>query len=138
VIDQIAGIIPSPALNDKPDIILLLIGTNDTYGSDPAGAADRLAKLLDKILNADDHALLVVSPITPWAAQGTKIPTYNNAIPPMVEKRAAEGKHIMFADVTVGWDSNTMFGDDDLHPNWAGYNLMGNLWYKAVGGLFPQ
>jgi hypothetical protein len=73
-----------------------------------------------------------------WAAQGTKIPTCNNAIPPMVEKRAAAGKHIMFADVTVGWNSKNMFGDDDLHPNWAGYNLMGEVWYKAVGGLFPQ
>jgi lysophospholipase L1-like esterase len=138
VIDQIVGIIPSPALNDKPDIILLMIGTNDTYGSDPPGAADRLGKLMDKILDADNHALLVVSAIPPWAAQGTKIPTYNNAIPPMVEKRAAAGKHIVFVDATVGWDSKTMFGDDNLHPNWTGYNLMGDLWYKALGGLFPQ
>jgi lysophospholipase L1-like esterase len=82
--------------------------------------------------------LLVVSAIPPWAAQGTKVPTFNSAIPPLVAARAAAGKHILFADVTVGWDSNTMFGDDDLHPNWVGYNLMGDLWYKAVGSLFPQ
>jgi hypothetical protein len=31
-----------------------------------------------------------------------------------------------------------MFGDDNLHPNWTGYNLMGDLWYKAVRTLFPQ
>ena len=138
VIDQVAGLIPSPALDGKPDIILLLIGTNDMYQGDVPGAPDRLGKLMDKILGADSHVLLVVSAITPWAAQGSKIPTFNNAIPPLVAARAAAGKHIMFTDISVGWNSSTMFGDDNLHPNWAGYNLMGDLWYKAVGSLFPQ
>jgi lysophospholipase L1-like esterase len=137
-IDQVAGLIPSPALDGSPDIILLLIGTNDTYMTDPSGAAQRLASLLDKILSMDTHALLVVSLITPYPAQASNVATYNKAIPPLIAARAAAGKHILMADLDTGFNTSTMLSSDGIHPNQTGYNFMGDTWYALIGGLFPK
>ena len=134
-IDQIAGLIPTPALQTNPDIILLLIGTNDTYMGNPGGAPQRLAALLDKILSMNSHALLVVSLITPYPAQATNVRTYNLAVPPLVKARADAGKHILLADVNTGFTS-AMLSSDGIHPNQSGYDFMGGVWYAAVGSLF--
>jgi lysophospholipase L1-like esterase len=135
-INQVAGLIPSPALNGQPDIILLLIGTNDTYMANPGGAPQRLATLLDTILSMDTHALLVVSLITPYPAQAANVATYNKAIPPLVQARAAAGKHILLADVNTGFQTSTMLSSDGIHPNQMGYDFMGGVWYGVVGPLF--
>ncbi len=135
-IDQIAGLIPNPALQTNPDIILLLIGTNDTYMGNPGGAPQRLASLLDKILSMNSHALLVVGLITPYPAQANNVQTYNQAIPPLVRARADAGKHILLADVNTGFTS-AMLSSDGIHPNQSGYDFMGGVWYAVVGNLFP-
>ena len=137
-INQVAGLIPSPALSNSPDIILLLIGTNDTYMANPGGAPQRLATLLDKILSMDTHALLVVSLITPYPAQASNVATYNAAVPALIQARAAAGKHILLTDVNTGFQTSTMLSNDGIHPNQKGYEFMGGVWYGAVGSLFPQ
>lgn len=135
-IDQIAGLIPNPALQTNPDIILLLIGTNDTYMGNPGGAPQRLASLLDKILSMNSHALLVVGLITPYPAQANNVQAYNQAIPPLIRARADAGKHILLADVNTGFTS-AMLSSDGIHPNQSGYDFMGGAWYSVVGELFP-
>src|SRR5581483_6684803 len=49
----ISSLVPSPALNGGPHIILLHIGTNDVFSRDTANMSTRLEALVDKIaLNA--------------------------------------------------------------------------------------
>jgi hypothetical protein len=135
-IDQIAGLVPSPALQTNPDIVLLMIGTNDMYSqSQPvAQAPQRLAALLDKILGANAHALLVVAEITPLqnSAWETQVQSYNAAIPALVQTRAAAGKHVALVDMHTGFVAATMLSSDGVHPNKAGYDHMGDVWYAAV------
>jgi lysophospholipase L1-like esterase len=138
-IDQIAGLVPSPALQTNPDIVLLMIGTNDMYSqSQPvAQAPQRLAALLDKILGANAHALLVVAQITPLqnSASEMQVQSYNAAVPALVQARAAAGKHVALVDMHTGFATATMLSSDGVHPNKAGYDHMGDVWYAAVKGL---
>jgi lysophospholipase L1-like esterase len=135
-IDQIAGLVPSPALQTNPDIVLLMIGTNDMYSqSQPvAQAPQRLATLLDKILGADTHALLVVAEITPLqnSAWETQVQSYNAAIPALVQARAGTGKHVLLVDMHTGFMTATMLSSDGIHPNKAGYDHMGDVWYAGI------
>jgi lysophospholipase L1-like esterase len=138
-IDQIAGLVPSPALQTNPDIILLMIGTNDMYSqSQPVAQAPmRLGALLDKIFAANTHALLVVAQITPlqmssWEMQ---VQTYNAAIPALVQARASAGKHIALVDMHTGFVVATMLSSDGVHPNMTGYDHMGDVWYAAIKGV---
>jgi lysophospholipase L1-like esterase len=135
-IDQIAGLVPSPALQTNPDIVLLMIGTNDMYStSQPvAQAPQRLAALLDAIIKGDARALLIVAQITPLqnSTWETQVVTYNAAIPALVQARAGAGKHIAMVDMHTGFVTATMLSSDGVHPNQTGYNHMGDVWYAAL------
>ena len=63
-ITQIADRIPQPGLNEMPHIILLHAGTNDMVQG-AAGATDRLASLIDLLIEEAPDALIVVSNIIP-------------------------------------------------------------------------
>jgi lysophospholipase L1-like esterase len=137
----IATLIPSPALASAsgglPNIILMMIGTNDTGNSTAAEMADRLGALVDKIIMAAPDALLVVAKITPLAWATATINAYNDALAGLVQTRAAAGKHVMLADMNTGFTS-AMIGSDGIHPNSTGYEFMADRWYSVIGPLLPR
>jgi lysophospholipase L1-like esterase len=137
----IATVIPNPALTSSsggmPNIVLLMIGTNDTGSSTAAAMADRLAALMDKIIAAAPDALLVVAKITPVSWANAVINAYNDALPGLIQTRAAAGKHVLLADMNAGFTS-AMIGSDGIHPNNTGYKFMADRWYSVIGSLLPK
>jgi lysophospholipase L1-like esterase len=134
----IAGItadnIFNPAMDMMPHIVLLHIGTNDTYMSF-SGAPQRLGMLIDKLTTRAPNALIVVAKITPYPAQSNNVMMLNNAIPGLVQERAAMGKHVIMVDQFTGFP-NTELGDG-IHPNAAGYVRMAGVWFAAIRDLLP-
>ena len=132
------------ALRDMPNIVLLFIGTNDEgYASSEAGASDRLATLIDKIVAALPNALLVVSSIYPFAGCkdtnytptqcAANVATYDAAIPGVVQQRVAQGKHVLFVDMSS--PPTGALSTDNVHPNdTVGYPWMGDNWYTVIKG----
>jgi len=131
-IDQMVPFVASDA-QYAPNIILLHIGTNDTYMANPGGAPARLQSLVDMILAAYPNTLLVVAKIVPYPSQMTNVNTFNATIPNLVSSRAAMGKHILIADLNTGFNVPTMLSSDTIHPNQTGYNFMGDTWYSVIG-----
>jgi hypothetical protein len=139
----------SPLVDDgismgKPNIILLMIGTNDVNNSiDLATAPMRLGALLDRMTTDAPSALIVVAKLTPTASDTTNmnVAAYNNAIPALVQSRTATGKHVMLVDMYAAMTANsnykTALMHDGLHPNDAGYVLMAQTWYNAIKGYLP-
>jgi lysophospholipase L1-like esterase len=128
----------------KPHIVLLMIGTNDVDRAiDLPNAPKRLAALLDQILRDAPDTLLVVAKITPTMidAKNTRVQAYNAAIGPLVQERAAAGKHIamvdMYAALTANASYKTELLRDELHPTLAGYQVIGRTWYAALRDLLP-
>lgn len=126
----------------KPNIILLMIGTNDINGSvDVANAPARLGTLIDVLAAGSPNALIVVAQIIPTqtAQTNTRVDAYNAAIPSVVHQHAAAGKHVIVVDMNTPFTSNPNFQSayllNDLHPNPAGFTVMGNTWYAAIKNL---
>jgi lysophospholipase L1-like esterase len=125
----------------------LIIGTNDLISNnDLANAPTRLGKLLDLITTTSPKALVVIGTVPPepvFGAPDAAVRAYNAAIGPLVTARANAGAHIAMVDMYGALTSNPnyavdyMFGDDKVHPNDAGYAKMADVWYQAIGGLFP-
>ena len=125
--------------NYDPNIITLMIGTNDINGNNNvADAPNRLGKLLDSIFMRDPNVLVVLAQIVPTRSDGTNntIKTYNAAMPNLVSTRAGQGRHIVLVDMYTAFTKDTNFRTsllgDNLHPNQAGYNLMADVWFQAL------
>src|SRR4029077_14628936 len=98
----LAGSVTDTAISTyHPNIVLLMIGTNDINGNiNVASAPTRLGQLIDEIIPDAPNALVVVASIIPIRDDGSnqRIPNYNAAIPGLVNTRAAMGKHVVFVD----------------------------------------
>jgi hypothetical protein len=131
----ISSLVPSPALNGNPHIVLLMIGTNDLFARDTANMATRLEVLLDKIATNAPSALIVLAQITPLASSNSALTAYNAKIPEIIESHAAEGQHIIGVDMSKLPTSQL---SDGTHPNDQGYAYMANIWYAAIKGLLTD
>jgi lysophospholipase L1-like esterase len=127
-----------------PDIVTLMIGTNDVdINLDLDNADTRLGLLLDRIIMYAPSALIVVAQMVPTTSNdiNTRVMAYNSAIPGLVKARADAGKHVimvdMYAAFTKNADYKTAYMQDTLHPKDAGYVVMANTWYEAIGKLLP-
>ncbi len=143
-ISQIAGVIDNAISKSNPNIVLLKIGTNDINGNDNvSNAPSRLESLINQITKDAPSALLVVSAIIPTTSDSVdaKVQTYNTAIKAKAESAAAAGKHVVFVDnhalfmQTANWKTALMA--DGLHPNDAGYKVLGQSFYKVISELLP-
>ncbi len=132
----ISSLVPSPAFDTVPDIVLLMIGTNDVtadFGQD--GMADRLDALLGKIVQAAPDALVVVAQLTPVSWNPQSLRDYNAQLPGIVDARAAQGEHIVLVDMSQMPLSS--LASDSVHPNDQGYDFMADVWYSAISDLLP-
>jgi len=132
----ISSLVPSPALDAHPNIILLHIGTNDVGARDTAGMATRLEALLDKIAQNAPDALIVLAQITPGSTPNAARDAYNAKIPGIVLSHAAKGQHIIGVDMSKL--PLTDLSSDGVHPNDQGYAYMAGIWYAAIEGLLPK
>ncbi|WP_437497375.1 SGNH/GDSL hydrolase family protein [Sorangium sp. So ce1099] len=135
-INQIAGLVPTPALADHPHIVLLHAGTNDlTQNDNIPMAPQRVGAVLDKIFDSSPETLVVVAQLIPITFADPTVVTYNNALADIVETRAAAGKHVVLVDMHTGFPAAEL--PDRIHPNEAGYARMANVWYAAIADLLP-
>jgi lysophospholipase L1-like esterase len=142
---SLAGLVDAAIASTQPDIILLLIGTNDINGNiDVANAPQRLGALLDQLTTDAPDALLAVAQIVPTTNAGTnqRVQAYNAAIPALVQERVAAGRHLILVDTFTPFINTPNFAtaimNDMLHPNDAGYVVLGDTWYQAIDEFLPQ
>jgi len=139
------GIAPFTAQAIKgysPQMVLLMIGTNDiAFNEDPPHAPMRLGALMDIILETDPKLLLVVAQIVPTTddAKNALVVAFNAEIPALVKARLDAGKHIamvdMYGALTADASYKTDYMFNEYHPNDAGYVKLAETWYAKIGSL---
>jgi lysophospholipase L1-like esterase len=127
--------------SNKPDIILLLVGTNDVGQGETGNITSQLTKILNDLFYQDPNAWIIVSTIPPinpsapnalpaeagWASQ---VPFANAQI------RATAAQYprtslIDFYAATVN-NVNANIGSDGVHPSVIGYGILASLWEGAI------
>ena len=123
--------------NNKPNTIILMIGTNDVNGengispnNDPiATAPNRVDELITEILARMPNVNILVVSILPIYQQPsnqgnvTKCVTFNTGVASFVAARRAAGQRVYFADVFNKFTSADL--PDGLHLSVAGCRKLG-------------
>lgn len=138
-IHDIAAIARDRVTTYRPDVVLLVIGTNDVTGDYELDTApSRLADLIDVIVDAAPGSELIVGSIPPLAdpTDDAQARVYNAAIPAIVEARAAAGKNVSFVDMYAAMSPADLV--DGVHPNADGYLKMANVWLPALEEVLPD
>ena len=139
-IDQISANVESWLRIQDPDLILLMIGTNDILQQNPLDTLmERMEDLLQKIVHACPSAHLFVASLlgvrmpNEYGIKLDDILAFNKRLPSLVESLSDAGRHISFVDMydRAGLGDND-FGADGVHPNDSGYTKIANVWYDTI------
>jgi lysophospholipase L1-like esterase len=130
-IDQIAGWAPAWLRDSRPQVVLLMIGTNDVVQNyDLPAAPARLGNLIDQIARAAPEAAILVASIPriddPMLQQ--RVQAYNAAIPDIVSTR---GGNLSFVDV-FPLVAPSDLAPDRVHLRPSGNSKIASAWYAAL------
>jgi GDSL-like Lipase/Acylhydrolase family len=119
-----------PAL--YPDIITLMIGTNNASATDRAAVQAQLHVLITKITTQRPEAQLIVAQITPSNRPNNV--NYNAVVASEVAAFKAAGKHVSVVDMYTSFPADGL-GVDSVHPNDKGYAFMAQQWFTAITAI---
>jgi len=136
-IDQVRARVKGWLDAARPDVVLLLIGANDVnQGFRLAAAPQRLEQLVAAIADHPCAPCVIVAQI-PGSTHHTnnaRIARYNRAIPPIVKRQRAAGRHVSTVDLYRVVRNPGDFANF-LHPNASGYGRIADAWLGAIGAL---
>lgn len=120
--------------NAQPDIVLLIIGTNDmTANRDLSACEQDLHTLVDYILgDLPEGGVVFMGSIPEFTAYGgnpTRVANYNATVQKVAE---SYGDNVQFADVHGCLNGMADMQDDKLHPSGQGYEKMGKFWAEVI------
>lgn len=119
-----------------PDIILLMIGTNDIVADQNADIAyNRLQTLVDILFKLNARLALIVASIPPleWSNSRNhlqpQVLSFNSRIPRLVKQHKAKGHLAYFVDVCSAMEQAHLIGS---HPSPSGYEKIAEVWFPVL------
>lgn len=100
-------------------------------GNDPAGAAQRLGDLIDRVMDKCPDATVLVAMIISTCNEAQQVNTarYQALIPDIVRSRQSAGKHVIAVDFSTFPTSSLR---DCIHPTNQGYRDFADYWYDFI------
>ncbi|KAH7360335.1 SGNH hydrolase-type esterase domain-containing protein [Rhexocercosporidium sp. MPI-PUGE-AT-0058] len=120
------------SLTLRPNLILLMAGTNDMNMNLSVGATERLENLIDMCSTTCPDAVILVTQLSPAAPRDVeaRIEQFNPTVIRLVANR--EGRGMKVAVVDMPKFVTTADLKDELHPNDIGYAKMADAWFEGI------
>ena len=123
---------------DDPDVVLLLIGTNDLWQNKTVAATlANLDSLISDIAIRRPFARIIVSNLPPRTDSQTYENLqlqYNAGIPGIVAQHVSLGRQVTQVDIHSALTPFDL-SSDGVHPSSSGYNKMAGVWAPAINAL---
>jgi lysophospholipase L1-like esterase len=127
----------------KPNVILIMLGTNDIgHKYKEADAPDRLRSLLQEIYALPEVGtptvfLASIPPNGRTESEAAHVIAFNAVVPGIVAEFRALGKEVHFVDQFTALNAEyaTCMRNDNLHPNAQGNTIMATQWFKAISSV---
>ncbi|MFE5714026.1 ricin-type beta-trefoil lectin domain protein [Streptomyces sp. NPDC056501] len=131
-IHQIAALADASLTRYRPNVVTLMIGTNDLNENHQVSTATaRLRSLVDQVTAAAPDATVLVASlvVSTSGSEEQHRAAYNQAIPQIVRDAQAAGKHVAHVDMS---SLTTADLADALHPHDAGYQKMADAFHRGI------
>ncbi|MEM6500952.1 MAG: SGNH/GDSL hydrolase family protein [Cyanobacteria bacterium P01_C01_bin.89] len=142
-IDQIQQRIKGWLANGAPELILLMIGTNDVVQEFSVGEAPaRLEQLINTIFQCCPSAKLGVATIPPildffpagdvpiGARLNIEAEKYNHRVRSLVQRLKGDQRDIFLGDAHPIFEPADL--PDGIHPNRVGQDKLGEFWFQTI------
>jgi hypothetical protein len=117
----------------KPDIVLLQVGTNDLIsGVGAAVTAERLDTMLRTIRETSSAYVIIAGVWAPLRSRQVARTEYAQLAAEVVERHRAAGEPVSFVDASTLLGPGDLY--DGLHPNVNGYRKIAVLWDREIRG----
>ena len=125
----------------RPDVILLMGGTNDVFGgASGEEITQRLDALLSRIFAKDPRVKVLMANILPITVGKfstgevkpqflTAASSFNKQVPKLVNRYRKQGRMIEFVDINASVRTDQLV--DHVHPNTEGMQQMAKVWFKG-------
>lgn len=115
----------------RPDVVLLQVGTNDLNSgvSAPATAA-RLDRMLTTIHGVSNAGVIVAGVWAPLRAHAQARADYQRLASAVLARHRARGEATTFVDTSTLLGPGDLF--DALHPNTNGYRKIAAMWHREI------
>jgi len=134
-IEEIEAIMPDRLAAYAPDVILLLIGTNNRREGATV-AFPRMEPLLDTIYANDPDVEVYVGTLTPRtdtdsSPSGPQFAIdFNAQLPALIQAQVDLGRKVHLVDLFGGMLGVDII--DGVHPTLGGYHRMAEIWFEAL------
>lgn len=115
----------------QPDLILLLVGTNDVYRANSTNGDHRAnyTALLNAFYRLRPGVHVFAAKITPHGTNDAPAVAFNTIVDEVVSAFQVAGKAITLVDLHAGFTGGL---PDNLHPDATGYAWMAGKWRDAL------
>lgn len=124
----------------RPEVVLLMEGTNDLNGYSPNTVARTLDDMTrDSFQRGVIVFLATLPPARPGRRplQAVQIPILNELIKGIASKYQANNVHLVDVYAPLAADMS-LIGKDDLHPTVQGYQVMAKTWFDAIAAALEE
>ncbi|KAL3440260.1 SGNH hydrolase-type esterase domain-containing protein [Aspergillus insuetus] len=120
-----------PQYQLQPNLVLINAGTNDcTRPEEPLTAPGRMEAMVEDIFNNVPDVTIILSGLMPNSINNVCTKLLNNAYRQIVDRLAARGRKIVFADTYNGYITMDDL-HDGTHPHDFGYQKFAAVWWHA-------
>lgn len=135
--DEVAANAVAWATANKPDVVLLHIGTNDiTQGQTNTSTITDIGNIIDNLRSVVSNVKILLAQIIPSSTNASQASNLNGLITTLASQKTTASSPVTVVDQYTGFNPSTdLF--DGLHPNDAGERKISAKWYAALTSILP-
>ncbi|RKG63096.1 cellulose-binding protein [Corallococcus exercitus] len=132
--DQVLANISNWAASTRPDLVLIHLGTNDTYYDQTEDSTvSELEQIIDRLRVVNPRVKVFLAQIIPTsgASLSLKLQSLNQRMPGLAEAKSTQDSPVYVVDQWTGFTPSTDTYDG-IHPNLIGEEKMAERWFQAI------
>lgn len=132
--DQVLANISNWAESTRPDLVLIHLGTNDTYHDQTEDSTvSELEQIIDRLRVVNPRVKVFLAQLIPTAgaALALKIQSLNQRMPGLAAAKSTADSPVYVVDQWTDFNPSTDTYDG-VHPNLIGEEKMAERWYQAI------